>query len=959
MCASLRNRSIVTMDAYSRRRGAPKLYFQRQAEMFATPSAIISAVVLLAAIVAIVCAAAAFAMSRPMSVNAMAIQELRMKGRLKTVKGADPDKALRDYLEAKSRLTHVDDASEFPPHPSINNMMGLTNEGNPWGLPSEIAERNMRNVTDATEATSLQVPQHQRSRVKVASHAVVNEYLGAVTGKKVKDRMFKMRKEVDDQALFESIFGASDVVHHRALVSVDGGSKSDIDLLAYHAGGHCSLPVQAVPGQPCSQTCFSSRAVRIKTPFVAGGVWVTSKEGEPGEYCWAENSAGWDETGDWGASPEGDRLLRPCSTTTAGLVLTDDGGWQCRPKYPTFFGGSDGTLKTACKFNPAVHKGPAEVYNRNVSYLDERSKQPINSHSDFANALFLLLVRSAKTIRRFKQISSDVDLLYNYPVVCDCGSQRDTLDNPLLDTTADRNRMKFTGMYQCVENPCFMIPNVSQDFGKFDASTGTCQPSKGAPDKTVNAVLGDERTPLVGQVPAMGLMVADHSKRPDNVLTQGEILNYDEATAKQIGRAAAPVVTAKKLDASNASRNVLYVPVPSIVLPANLATAVVKPSSVMHMDCLPPLLVKPSAASDRPFCTAPFYVEPAANVIAGHVPQKPYEHNMLVTECLRNSRMVSGNVHGGAEMLFSALLSHDRGGGRRSVAAPTVGDTRIDDIRDFFDRNFGNSRRLSTFEYLVRKEVFHGGFHNFSRWDKEFRRKDFAKTGINTVLESFVIREGLLMRTYGPYAATVLAPDSFCFKYMRGDPTADTPSAIKSLNPLQVTFPTSHSVLPKTNSRQDIFSTDSTRIFESGMIGSIFNPASLEAKLFSDDMPGLRHYRVDNDDHAWGLQTFRLDFNPHAGPAVSSDPRLSFDVTNIDTTPRGATLTPLSIFKKTPLEWGHPEADVQASDWFRTNIDTTNTYRRLFVETSMVLRNMWFSTAWENENYYYVKNSDQ
>ena len=959
--------------------------------MFATPSAIISTVVLLACIVAIVCAAVAISLAKPMSVNAAAIREMRLNGRLKIAKGGDPVTALRDYLEAKARLTHVDDASQYPPHPSINNLMGLANDGNPSAMPSDVAERNTSEVCDASEINSLRVPQHQRSRIDAATGKTVDLYLGAVTGKKVKDRMSKIRREVmddpDDKELFEKIFGISEVVHHSTLIA-DGdapdGRKTDIDLLAYNSAGHCSQPIKAVPGKTCSQICFSSRAVRIEAPFIAGGSWVNAgeDEDESREYCWAGKSAAVEKGTDNATigtytSREGDRLLRPCSRATASLVLTDDGGWQCRPRYPTYFGGSDGTVRTSCRFDPSAHKGPAEVYNNNVSYIDVLSRHRIKDHNDFSMATFLRIIRSAKNVATYKRFAYDTELLYTYPVVCDCDGQLDTMDNPLLDTE-DRKRMKFIGMYHCLDNPCYMVPDISPDFGEFNAREGTCVKYSLAPTDAVNIILGDERTPLAGAVPAMGLMVADHSRRPDNVLTQSEFLNYDEPTAKEIGRASAPVVTAKNLDSSNASRNVLYVPIPSMVLPkdTNIPTAVVRPSAIMHMDCMPPMLVKPSALSARPFCTAAFYVEPAANVTAGHVPQKPYEHNLLVTECLRNSRMVSGNILGGSEMLFSALLSRDSvalGGGRAVVADPTPGDSRIDDIRDVFDRNFGNSRRLSTFEYLVKREEFGGGtdssldaarvYDEFTRWDKEFRREDFNRTGINSPRESFVIREGLLMRSYGPYAATVLAPNSFDFRYMRGDSSVDTPSAVKALNPLQFAFPTSYSILPKPKAHNDIFSTDTTRIFNSTLISSFFNAdqqhnRSQTPKLFSDTMAGMNHYRVDTDDDAWGLQTFRLDYDPHSGPAVSSDPRLVFNSEDIDATPTGATLTPLSLFKKTPVEWGHPEADIQKSNWFRGNIDTTNTYRRLLVETSMVLRNVWFSAAWENDNYFFVRNDD-
>lgn len=909
--------------------------------------AVISAIMLLAAITAIVCAAVAFTIASPLSINAMVLKELNIKRRLKIVQGADPQKVLNEYLAAKGRLTHVDDAASFPPHPSINNLMSLANEGNPWSVPSEIAERR----DDFND--SLHTPQHQSSRVTIAPLKVINEYLNAVIGKKVKDRVLQVRNRVssNDKVLFDSIFSESDI---------------------FHDFGHCSEPTPAVPGQTCAQTCFSSNAIKIITPFIAGGAWVSPQPGsdEPTEYCWTGNSTSiLHKKAAAEISPES---RQHCSTATALLVLTDDGGWQCRPQYPTYFGGRDGTMRTGCAFNPSVHKGPETVYNSGVNYVDVTSKRRIINHGDFAKAAtFLRLIRASKTIKSYKRKAADPELLFKYPVVCSCRHERDVLDNQLLGEDVTRH-MKFRGLYDCLENPCFMVPEMSDDFTKFDSIRGTCVRTHQSPAKTVNAILGDERTPLAGVVPAMGLVLADLNKRPDAVLTQRADIKYDEATAKKITIAASPVVTAKNLDSSNKTRNVLFVPVPSMVLPQmaklNLDSFIIRPSSLAHMDCLPPLLIKPSESQARPFCTAPFYVEPAANVLAGHVPQKPYEHNMLVTECLRNSRMISGNVHGGAEFLYSTLLAQDSIS--RAAAPPearTVGDERIDDIRDFFNRNFNHSRRLSTFEYLVRKENegLERVFDGISRWDREFRRGDYEKTGINNVRETFVLREGLLMRSYGPYAATVLTPDSFSFDYMRGKPSAKTPSALKPFNPLQMAFPTSYSVLPEDKSPNDIFSTDSRNLFNSKVINRYFNveralnaTTSEETKLFSDDgNSSMSHYRVDHNDDAWGLQTFRLDYNPRNGPVITSDPRLAFDIAGINVTPAGATLTPLSLFKKTPLEWGHKEADMQESNWFRKEIDTSTSYRRLLAETCMVLRNMWFSLTWENPNYYYVKNS--
>ena len=58
-----------------------------------TPFALISALIIIATIVAIVCAALAFNVTIPLSVNAASLLELDLKRKLKTVQGANPERA--------------------------------------------------------------------------------------------------------------------------------------------------------------------------------------------------------------------------------------------------------------------------------------------------------------------------------------------------------------------------------------------------------------------------------------------------------------------------------------------------------------------------------------------------------------------------------------------------------------------------------------------------------------------------------------------------------------------------------------------------------------------------------------------------------------------------------------------------------------------------------------------------
>nr|BDT62708.1 MAG: wsv035-like protein [Metapenaeus ensis nimavirus]GBG35444.1 wsv035-like protein [Metapenaeus ensis nimavirus] len=953
-----------------------QLYLHGQARKKMTllvPIIAISVVFIVALMAAIMFAAIAFETAAPLSMNAAALEEMELKSKLKTVQGVDPEGTLNDYLAIKRNLVGVDNLSAFPPHPAIDDLMRLTNQGNPWNVPSEVREREIRGTADASELSSLHVPQHQKIRMRAAAEGKVDQYLASVRGAVFKDRMLSLRQRLgannEDRELFDRVFGENEIFHHAPPGGnfTDGVHQRDNDILAHKLGGHCNDPIPAVANKTCSELCYSSRAIKVKGPFVMKGVFVSGDV----EYCWTrtgftdnEDDIRDHELGGSGAT------THYCSPHTAILVLTSDAGWQCRPKFPALFGGKFGTTPTACHFNPAVHGGTRDDFQFSGLYVDVKTGRLINSHSDFTKSTYFRLLSNSKSIREFKERARDPDLFFNNPITCKCSNSTDVLNNPLLDEKVAR-LIKFRGMYECMENPCNMVPSIDPDFSIFNAATGTCEPGPSAPANTVNAILGDPRTPLVGTVPAMGLILADKSKRADGVHIQRQSHPYNEEVAKEITSAAAPVVTAVNLDASNSTRNVLFVPQPSMVLPhtSNLSRASMKLSSVLHKDCLPPLLNK-KQGQYRPFCTAPFYVEPAANVLAGHVPQKPYEHNMLVSECLRNSRMISGNVHSGAEILYSTLLSHDSRKWRDEARnKQTAGDARLEEIRDFFERNFNRSRRLSNTEYLARKnrsrpeKIMDG----ISPWDAIFRVNDFEKCGIKNEKEAFVLKEGMLIRSYGPYAAMVLAPSSFDFDFMRGSPDAKTPSALKPFNPLQFAFPTSHSVLPREGSPNDIFSVDKKRIFDNEVISAYFDCSSMpnvknrdvpnDERLFPEDSSPLSHYRVDPDNNAWGLQTFRLDYNPRKGPVITSDPRLEFDACRIKATPSGATLTPLSLFKKTPLEWGHAEADMQRSNWFRSGIDTSKAHRRLLVESSMAVRNTWFSLTWENENYYFVKNT--
>lgn len=926
---------------------------------------IILTVIVVGIIFAVACAAVAFEIAEPMAINAQAIEELRMKSKLKAVQGSNPQKTLDAYIEAKGRKVGVDDAATYPPHPSFRDMMNLTVEGNTWNVPSEVKERNTRFSGGPDEVSSLHVPQHQLARMTEAPSSSVDKYFDALKGRKLKQRILKLRESLvtdRDKEIFHTIFGTDEIYRHGPDIPQNLAEANDVDLLAYQSAGRCKDPMPAREGVTCAKLCYSSKAVKLQTPFVAGGHFVSHEKGEePITYCWSGQSAGIDN--DTSVEEEekkkGQETVKKCSAQTGLLILTNDGGWQCRPKYSSFFGGPHGTTITACQFNPSSHK---DYPSSDIAYYDVKKDLVIKTHEDFKNSSYLSLLRSAVSVTDFKAMSRDPEFLFNNPITCHCSDKKDVLNNSLLSADVTK-RMKFRGMYECLENPCVMTPDIDPSFVTFNPDTGMCVPGENIPSGTMHAIVGDERTPLVGTVPAMGLLLADQEKRGDKVhLERPEVLNPTEIMAKKITRAAAPIITPKNLNATNTSKNVLYVPIPSVVLPPeeNLGRLELNVSSVLHRSCMPPILNR--VGNGGPFCTATFYIEPAANVLVGNVPQKPYEHNMLAVECLRNSRMVSGSVHGGSELLYSALLSQDSGS---SNTLETEGDRRLEEIREFFNTNFNGGRRLSHAEYLILKhklgetddQIMASRRSRFSVWDREFKRADFTETNFKSMDHSFVLKEGLLLRSYGPYTAAVLSPSLFDLSYMQGK-TSLTPSALKTFNPLQLAIPTSHSILPEAGSSTDIFSVDSSRIFDSSVMPRYFDVSNINTsseKLFPAS-GSLSHYRVNLDDAAWGLQTFRLDHNPRNGPAIQSDPRLSFDARRINSTPSGATLTPLSLFKKSLVEWGHSDCDVQGSGWFRHSLDTSTAYRRMLVETAMAIRNTWFSLTWEGNDYYFVKN---
>lgn len=886
--------------------------------------------------------------TQPLLSNAELLRKLNDELRFKASDTGEPSAILAAYKQLTSgRLYAMEDSQAlYPPHPALSDMMGVTNDDNPWLIPSDAAERSEHNNAKLTGHH-----RYQHARANAVPPDTLRRYLSAVMGTTSSDMLTAKRTElgVENHALFDMVF---------VIPGGEGGSKGDIEantaIMAYKASGLCKTPVAIKPedgddgsDEFCHNKCYSHNARRIKTPFLAGDrLYANDSEGHSHFYCW---SGALQQNYDTETPSSGGNHHYPCSSVTATLVLTDDGGWQCRPSYPVLFGGRDGTIRTACKYDPRVHN----QYEGENLYVDLNTGQTIETHVDFgAKSSFMRIIANTQNISEYKQVCSDPDLFFNNPVTCKCDNVTDIYDNSVLSGHS-RCRMKFSGCYECASNPCFMT-KVSTHFGLFSAIKGICLTSVATPIDAKHALVGDNRTPLVGALPAMGLDLAVPGARIDSDINS---LDATEENAQKVTRMVAPVVPSLALNADDPAKNTLYVPVPSMTLPGGNVAVRLRPSSILHKSCLPPMMSSSVVDHFRePLASASFFVEPAADVLAGQVPQKPYEHDLLVSESLRNSRMVSGNVLGGSELLFSNLLSV-------SDAEYDALTPRLQKILGFY-AEFMTPRRLSYYEYNWKSnnnmsDAIHDPSNKtYSEWDRKYRETDFLHYRTSSKHHMFMGREGLMLRSYGPYAALALCstgPDAvFDTTRLAESPSVPSrgPTVVSPVNPLQLAYPTSLSTL------KDDTLQDEAVIFNQDIVNKTFGRKSGDAtyKLFgnSDSHVDIRGYSVSLSMDDWGLQTFRADIDPHKGPYSTADRRLVFNAKDVDAIRSNARLLPLSLFKLTPIEWGHNEGDIEKANWLRDDVDTAAEYKLMLKETSILLRPSWFSAAWEKDNYYAV-----
>jgi len=113
-------------------------------------------------------------------------------------------------------------------------------------------------------------------------------------------------------------------------------------------------------------------------------------------------------------------------------------------------------------------------------------------------------------------------------------------------------------------------------------------------------------------------------------------------------------------------------------------------------------------------------------------------------------------------------------------------------------------------------------------------------SGIENLEDTFVLREGLLLRSYRAYAGWVLNTSSnaavdFSKLYHSSSSNSITSRTAMDLNHAQFIFPTSHSVLPDINSEHDIFSVDRDFLFDHETFSSFFTMTdNIKLKLFDD-----------------------------------------------------------------------------------------------------------------------------
>nr|BDT61995.1 MAG: wsv035-like protein [Penaeus monodon majanivirus B] len=893
--------------------------------------------------------------------------------------GVTPQKMFSEYIkDSDALLSHTIDAYALPPHPGL---LLESEHGNPLQLYSQGHKRKPLPL-DSVQHETLRYDQageefryatNDSDEPNTASIAIIKKYVAALLHTP-SDNIANVTSDYLDTG--QSINTSRDRDLHRLLFSNDVQfTPLYKNPTAVHHGGHCTnpIPFDGNKVSNCSELCMNPESRLIDGPFISGDRFYPGGQ----SYCWSGPPAATaDRVSLSGKHRHKDRLL--CSTTTSVLVLRDDGHWTCRPQYPFLFGGISGMERRACLYDPYVHEppsaqlgsDPAEIFNLSTHLVDSVSGQTVRSHSDLTSTEYFSKMINASSSTDFLSMANDKEFYRKHFIGCDCSlTALDVFGNRPL-TVKQSSNFIFFGLNSCNTNPCVMT-RIADDFVHFDETDNTCHAIAQGEDQAYHIIHGDKRTPLVGTLtPAAGIVPAFSVALSNDGVThpvklsigpeEANPANPTESLAVQITRLASPVIPATNNDSSNKTRNVMYVPIQSITMSGSQPKNTVRISEVYDTDagCTPPISIGAMKnSSPTPFNVAPYFVEPIPNILAGAIPEKPYEHELLVLEGLRNSRLVSGNILGGSEMLFSLLLA-DNGRAkvhksRNMLVVHSAGYKRLQRMRQFYDKVFPN-RRLSTFE-LYQKNVT-SAVNHFSSWDLKFREGEVQNfSGIENLDDTFVIREGLLLRSYRAYAGWVLNASSkaevdFSELYYGNSGSSSSSNSSSSsssrmnLNNAQFLFPTSHSLLPRMTSEYDIFSADREVLFDHETFSRYFTRSiNFSLKIFDDSSPeySVSPYPVGSK-HGWGVNTFRYLYDFKNNIYTESDRRLRFDES--DWSFEGKVL-PASIFKKSLIEWGHEHGHID-DDWLREGTDTVVEYKGLLKKTGIVSRPMWWTAVW-------------
>nr|BDT61875.1 MAG: wsv035-like protein [Penaeus monodon majanivirus A] len=890
--------------------------------------------------------------------------------------GVTPQKMFSEYMkDSDALLSHTIDPYALPPHPGL---LLESEHGNPLQLQSQGHKRKPQPL-DFVQHETLRHDQAgeefryatgDTAEPSMASIAVVKKYVAALMHAPTDSiGISDVRRPSNDSS------DRRDRELHRLLFSDDiRFAPLYKNPTAVHHGGHCTNPIP-FDGSNCSEICMNPEARLIDGPFISGDRFYPGGR----SYCWSgpPTALGSDRVPLSGKHRHKDRLL--CSDTTSVLVLKDDGHWTCRPQYPFLFGGVSGTERRACLYDPYVHEppseqlggDPAEIFNLSTHLVDSVSGHTVKSHSDLVSTAYFSEMTNASSSADFLAMANDREFYRKHFIGCDCSSTAlDVFGNKPL-TVKQSSNFLFFGLGACNTNPCVMT-RTADGFVRFDESDNTCHAMAQGEDQAYHVIHGDKRTPLVGTLtPAAGIVPAvsvalrnegvDHPVKLSIGPEEASPANPTESLAVQITRLASPVIPATNNDSSNKTRNVMYVPIQSITMCGSRPKNAVRISELYGTDagCTPPVSIGAlKNSSPIPFNVAPYFVEPIPNILAGALPEKPYEHELLVLEGLRNSRLVSGNVLGGSEMLFSLLLADNARAkihkSHNPLVAHSAGYKRLQRMRRFYDKVFPN-RRLSTFELYQKNVTPATAVDRFSSWDLKFREGEVRNfSGIENIDDTFVIREGLLLRSYRAYAGWALNASSragvdFSELYYGNSSSSSSSSNNNSssgmkLNNAQFLFPTSHSLLPRMTSEYDIFSSDREVLFDHETFSRYFTKATnFKLKIFDDSSPeySVSPYPVGSE-HGWGVNTFRYLYDFKDNIYADSDPRLKFDES--DWVFEGNIL-PASIFKRSLIEWGHEHGHI-GDDWLRDGTDTVLEYKGLLEKTSIVSRPMWWTAVW-------------